>query len=333
MPVTKNFSTRIEMLDELLSSIQRRNRAQLLRALNQSLRLHGFDAISERTLTNDLAYLRDKGAPLAIVQKGQPHYYYTSPFSLKSAPLSADEIKKLRQATDLLRKVTPLTMVKELEHLMDRLESQIQTSSAGSRRDIIQFEDHTIASGNEWLDDLFKAILEQKALRVGYKPFGKSRTAFCVFHPYLLKEYRKRWFVFGRVNQTNFTTNFALDRIKQIESTITSFMPNNLFDPAHYCDDIVGVSVPRHAPIEDIVILVRQYTVPYVLSKPLHRLQKTTRVFDNGDIEISIPLKINYELKSLILSYGSGMEVLAPFSLRDSIQSDIGKLHFVYSLE
>ncbi len=55
--------------------------------------------------------------------------------------------------------------------------------------------------------------------------------------------------------------------------------------------------------------------LPYITTKPIHGSQK---VKDKGATYTVISLQLipNYELESLILSYGEGLEVLEPQPLR-----------------
>ena len=68
-------------------------------------------------------------------------------------------------------------------------------------------------------------------------------------YPYLLKEYRNRWFLIGekstnRVPQVNI---YALDRIQSV--TVNKELPFKKcvdFDPEHFFDDTIGVTKGIH---------------------------------------------------------------------------------------
>ena len=57
---------------------------------------------------------------------------------------------------------------------------------------------------------------------------------------------------------------------------------------------------------------------PYVLTKPLHHSQKVVSESENG-VEISIKVKLNFELEREILGFGDGVKVLAPEGLKNRI--------------
>lgn len=80
-------------------------------------------------------------------------------------------------------------------------------------------------------------------------------------------------------------------------------------------------------------------TARYVFTKPLHLSQKPT-CLENGELEIRLSVIPNFELDSVILSFGAGAEVLAPVWLRKKNEApwrkarrDMGNdLYVVYAL-
>ena len=56
-----------------------------------------------------------------------------------------------------------------------------------------------------------------------------------------------------------------------------------------------------------------------MITKPLHLSQKPPKYYEDGTVEIRIKVIPNNELERLILSYGSGIEVLEPIELRERI--------------
>lgn len=83
----------------------------------------------------------------------------------------------------------------------------------------MQFEKHTTALGTGYIDKIFDAIKGKTALRITYQSFKALVPEQCVFHPYLLKEYRNRWFVIGRKENTASVTILALDRIREVKNS------------------------------------------------------------------------------------------------------------------
>lgn len=323
MPQVKNAQERLYILDEILGGIRQYNFKGLIDKVNEKLALLGYPPISERALYGDLKYLREeKDAPINKPSRTDPNYYYTEKFSIKNLLLEEEEVDSLKQAAEILKRLSPYPIGSEIDEIISKLEQRVHTN-VPSRDQIIQFETHTQSAGANWMQDLFIAIKEKSSLRITYKPFHKTEGKKFVFHPYLLKQYRNRWFLFGRENDKDYIITMALDRILSIENSSALFIENDLFQPDEHFKHLVGVSMPKDSKIHDVIIKVDAASVPYLTSKPIHNLQETIKIYKNGNIEIKLPVYINYELISTILSYGEALEVVKPVVLREEIANKI----------
>ena len=331
MPKVKNAQERLYILDELLGGIRKYNFDDLIDKVNEKLLLSGFSTISEKTLFNDLKFLKEeKEAPINKPTKAKPFYYYTEKFSIKNLLLEEEEVESLRQASEILKRLSPYLIGSEIDEIISKLEQRVHTN-VPSRDQIIQFETHTQSAGVSLIQNLFSAIKDKSSLRISYKPFHKKEARDFIFHPYLLKQYRNRWFLFGRENENKYIVNLALDRIQSIKNSLAPFIDNDLFQPDEYFKHLVGVSMPRDSEIHDVIIKVDANSVPYIMSKPIHNLQETVKTYKNGDIQIKFPVYINYEIISTILSYGTALEVIKPLDLRKEIESIINNIKIKYN--
>jgi predicted DNA-binding transcriptional regulator YafY len=138
-------------------------------------------------------------------------------------------------------------------------------------------------------------------------------------HPYFLKQYNGRWFLFGWNEQYNKVSNVALDRIVRYVASPIPFRANDQIEPSTYFEDIIGVTIPKEdVKKEAIVLRFSEKRYPYVLSKPLHHSQKAT---ENCTVEINVrPTK---ELDQQIFSYIPDVEVVSPQWYRTHIQEKI----------
>ena len=226
-----------------------------------------------------------------------------------------EEVDHLREATEILKKAMPHMLGNDLEQLVSKIEHRIATNTE-DRPEIIQFEQHTQASGSQWIEPLFSAIRARATLRINYKPYHHPEPAERIFSPYLLKEFRARWFVLGRYENLPMVTNLALDRILSIRNSSAPYIKNDILDPTAYFDHLVGVSIPPESTVRDVVIRVAPGQAPYVLTKPIHFKQEIINRGKDGSLTLRIPLHVNYELRSALLGYGHEIEVVAPEELR-----------------
>jgi predicted DNA-binding transcriptional regulator YafY len=61
-----------------------------------------------------------------------------------------------------------------------------------------------------------------------------------------------------------------------------------------------------------------QQQAPYVVTKPIHPSQVNKPITENG-VTITINVIPNYELKSLLLSFGKEVEIISPTWLKAEI--------------
>jgi len=149
------------------------------------------------------------------------------------------------------------------------------------------------------------------------------------FHPYFLKQFNNRWYAFGRRFINSNIMNLALDRISRTVESKTLYIPNNLIDFNEYFEDIIGVTIEDEKNIERITLKVKNTLYPYIQTKPIHGSQKQKELGESHTI-ITLDIIPNYELESLLLSYGEGIEVISPMSLREKIKNRAESILFNY---
>lgn len=279
---------------------------------------------SKRTLLSDIARLRDMDAP---IPRRKAKYYYTHYFSLYDV-LNADELTLLHEALALFRQFEGLDMFREMEEFRLRLETHrldLENPAAGR---VVQFEDNLAYAGRDHLSPLFRHIVDKQALQLDYVDFNHQRFRF-VLHPYLLKEYRNRWYLFGRNHeQPAQLLNLALDRIRCYEPTEIDFLPNDAWDFAAHFAPLVGVTrfdAPALRQPETVRLRAHGHAADYLLTKPLHPSQHLTDEADDH-AEFAYELVPNRELENEILALGPEVEVLAPLSLRARMREVVGRL-------
>ena len=320
MPLNKDFAQRLEILDTCLRRNLRRWDAEaLLREINRQLQDKSGKSVSRRTLFEDLKHLRDViGAPVAKERKedGHVYYEYSDPnYSIKKLPLTTEDVTYLKEAAELLRQISGFQIMDDVDNIIGKLEHAAASNELSATA--ILFERHSTAAGTEHLDNLLQAIKGKTALNIAYQPFGLNEPLNWTIHPYLLKEFRGRWFLIGRKDDAGITTTLALDRIRKLKPEKTPFIPNDLFQPETFFEHLIGVSLPEGEEVQDIRIRVYGRQCYYIKTKPLHKSQEIVEEFKETDcMDISLRLINNYELRSLLLSYGPDIELLSPEKLR-----------------
>ncbi len=121
----------------------------------------------------------------------------------------------------------------------------------------------------------------------------------------------------------------ALDRMTLILDADIPYLPNTAYDFDEYFEDIIGVTRHENAEMQLIKLAFDVQIAPYILSKPLHGSQKVVSKNDSG-LVVSIEVIPNYELETLILSYGDRVKVIAPESFQLIMRTRLGKAVGLY---
>ena len=108
-----------------------------------------------------------------------------------------------------------------------------------------------------------------------------------------------------------------LDRIKSIEEFDEEFVESTT-DWEEYFYDVVGVTVPETGKLLTVELLFDENQAPYVNTKPIHPSQKV-KLLEDGKLEVRIKVIPNYELESLLLSFGEKVKIVSPASLIERI--------------
>jgi predicted DNA-binding transcriptional regulator YafY len=319
MPTNKHQYLRYEIIHGLLGiSKLKLAKDELLEKVNSKLSLRGIAKIQRRTLNYDLAYLKKQDYPIHSPTRGDPYYYYYEAFYPEGTSFDDEDIDILHRGINILKRISGFRIARDIEGILAKLK-YTRFLDDGKKNDFIAFEDHTVASGLEWLDTIAEAIQLRTTLIVDYHPFKRSAEKF-LFHPYYLKEFRNRWFVLGRHHIRGKVHTLALDRIFNIKPSMDDiYMENDLFDPETYFKQLIGVTWPDGEKLQKIRLQVFGDSVPYVETKKIHHSQQLIVRNENGSIEVEIEVVINYELISTILGFGEAMKVLSPKKVQQKI--------------
>lgn len=290
-------------------------------------------SIKRRQIFEDIKFMESPQGwdiPLEHCRDGHKIYYQYSDrsFSINNQPLNETEENQLKEALMTLSNFKGMPQFEWVEEITARLDSVLGLSRNNEK--IIEFDQNNYLKGLEHITPLYNSILYKKAIRINYQSFRQDTAQIIQFHPYFLKQYNNRWYVFGKGHESQYVMNLALDRIISIDDCLIPYEPNTTIDFNEYFEDIVGVSLNTEASLQHILLQVRNELLPYIQTKPLHGSQKLK---ERGPTHSTISLDLipNYEFESVILSHGEGIEVLAPDTLRDKMRMRIELINNNYN--
>ena len=325
MPTNKNALLRYQILDRCFSNRYRKYTIEdLVDAVNEALYDMYGSEVSMRQIRDDIKYMRDRvsyNAPIeAVPFEGKRCYYrYSDPnYTIFNNELTTEEVTKLCSTINMLGRYRGGAN-RWLEEVISNLELRFGIKT--NREHVVAFEQNEQLRGLEFLSELIDSAINHQPLNLLYRTYNGKETNI-VIHPYHVKQYNNRWFLFGLEQTPNGDriANRALDRIVKFSKANVPFVPNTSIDFSTRFDDVVGVTIPDDVQKETVVLKFEPDRFPYVVSKPIHHSQK---VLSEEDCILQIEVRPNKELESVIFSYFPHVEVLAPASLREEFKEKI----------
>ncbi len=286
--------------------------------------------IEERNIEYCISEMKNgiygKKAPIENI-RGVGYRYSVEGFSLFYKEFSENDRKVLSRAIEEIKGIGKNELAGSLSTILHRTSSK----SKSYKNLLIDYEKPQIDSGLEYFDELYQHISEKNTITITYRPFGSDDIESKTVFPYLLKEYRNRWYLIAYDNSPHLDkiANLGLERIENVEinKNVTYKKCNeNLLE---YYIDVVGTTI-YDVPTDIVRIKVSKIIADYIKTKPIHHSQKVISVDDENWI-FEYQVKINLELRADILRFGSEIEILSPLSFRDEVRNELIKSISKYS--
>ena len=213
-------------------------------------------------------------------------------------------------------------------------ELEIHTHLAGlhekyREKSFIHFEKTNEITGTQHLEAIIDSIQKKEVLKIYYYPFYEDKPYFIDVHPYLLKEYKFRWYLIGLNAFKEQVRTYALDRIRDVRRAEDVEYLEKRFNSASYFKNSVGIMAPEGEP-PLIKIAIQRTQAQYILSQPWHESQN---LLEENEDELTFSFRVHptYEFKSLLLSLGKDAVVLEPERLREEVMSELQTLILKYT--
>lgn len=350
MPANKNAVTRYYILDKLLANRYHNYSIEdLCRLVNEELEERD-QHVSRRTIELDLHYLEYESPFIAEIEhyqvddvsqrtfkpiKKSCYRYADSSFSIFKKEMTEDEKYLLNETLSLLGQFDGLPNLEGLDNLRKNL--NVKTD-----RQIISFTKNPIENSTI-LGKLFTTISQQQTIELHYHLFATSKeNLHTIVHPYLLKEYNRRWYLIAASDTDGKLLTFALDRINKVVPLPAKKYIQYNGDLNEHFEDIIGVTLIEDNPLLTIIFWVSDHSKDYVATKPLHESQRNIRGKREEELRYQYPtLKggrffsieciENYELIRELTSFGADLVVLSPTDIQNKILKRIKEMHKKYN--
>lgn len=192
----------------------------------------------------------------------------------------------------------------------------------------IHFERSPEIKGIKYFDPVVRAIENSMVLRVTYLPYYEDKPYFNEVHPYLLKEYRHRWYLVGYNAYREQVRTYALDRIRNLEELHEKEYKASGFKAEDYFKYSIGIIAPDGRP-PLIKLAVQRNQAQYLINLPWHDSQNIETESEE-EVVFSFRVHPTYEFRSLVLSLGKDANILEPRSLRKEMRKELEALLALY---
>lgn len=325
MATNKHATIRYHALDRCFSNNQRKYYIDdLIHACNDALFEYTgtSDGIGRRQVFDDIKFMESEqgwSVPLERLKDGKKVYYRYSDrsYSIKKQAVNELEANQLKETLSILTRFKGMPQFEWIEELLIRIESAFNLK--GKNNVIVGFEQNPYLKGLHHFAELFNAIQYEKVLEITYQGYKQVKPVIMTLHPYYLKQYNNRWFLFGLNESFNTISNLALDRISVVRDISGKYIRNTTVNFDEYFEDVIGVTVKADEKPDKITLEVSKSLWSYIESKPIHGSQKVISK-NEEKVVIELSLQINYEVTTMIFAFGEDIKVIEPAELKNSIK-------------
>ena len=338
----KNQYERYKQIDRILRSTpDGLPLDMLLERLNGSLSYE--NQIKRRQLQYDLEALKDLyGAPIDNKKGARRIKYEDASYSIVTHEMK-ESLKSMSEQIDSVQSNPRLLW---LQNLILMLQDTYFTNEMAM--EAIDFGDNLEYENSSRVHEFFSYIMNKQVLELNYNAgFGKPEKK--IIHPYFVRQYNNRWFLFGWCEQAakankpaSGILNLPLDRIIKIKPVAVAYREVSVEDVRNFKEDYFGdiVGVTRLGAVEPAHLVLRfdfntedekkNYTARrdyyYLRTKPFYpyiTFPSETEIEEKGYAEVSMDIIPNKELEGILLRYANTAKIVGPVEFRDRMLNRI----------
>ena len=305
---------------------------QLIQRLAKSRYGISLDVLAEelscvrRTVYRDLDALMLAGFPVVSEKReGRVYYRFLDSFQLGDVPFTSDEILALAFSEDLLRTLEGTVFHDSIGSALAKIRAGLSPELSeylgrlGEVFRVLPGPHKNYAHLRETIQMLNDAVLGRQTVRIRYRTGRTGSVATRSIDPYRVWYRAGGLYVVGLDHKSGEIRTFAVDRIRRIEATAKRFTRDPTFDFDSYTGASFGVI---SEPATRVSILFEKRWASYVEERTWHSSQQlTTR--PGGRLLLSMEVGGTAELRTWVMSFGSGARVLEPESLRAEVLEEL----------
>ena len=269
---------------------------------------------SENTIQKDIETMKNDlslgyEAPIHFERKYMGYEYTDKEFSLQKVNLTDKEFDILESTLDILSQFKGTQFSENYKTAIDKVSTAIRQEKENRKNPIISLTPQSEYVGMSDIDNFITYIKERTPLSIVYAKNNDFSGDF--IHPYMLKEYKSRWYVIAYSEILERIEAFDIRYLYDIyQLTKRKFIDKN-FDADSYFKDSLGIGIIEGLK-EKVQIEFSKLVYDEVNSIPIHSSQKIIRFKANGDFIVEVEIYVTNEFFNEIMSFGSSAKVLKP---------------------
>lgn len=320
MPINKNSFRRYKIINELLGSARHYTAKEIMEHVNEQLMMDGFEPVTQRLIYKDIEDIQ-KVYPVTVERRKGRFHYASREDDIERVPLTREERTALEMAVQTFNLFKGTAFFQKFDDVVTRLltGSVLRKLSHPNLAKSIQIGEMAEDTGQQWLEEVFAAISEKRAIRIKYRPFGQELKEKIV-SPYLLKEFRNRWYMVAY--SENATKVFKLYRIQEILPCDAPYFEDKYFNQEYYFKYSLGVFHQNNQEPMDVQLQFSKEVIPLIME---HKLHPSMQIISKTEESLVVQIRVYHsiELMNLILSYGSKVMVLSPEEVKEQHKKEI----------
>jgi predicted DNA-binding transcriptional regulator YafY len=288
---------------------------------------------SRATVKRIIEDMRDNlNAPIVYDRNAGGYRYDTAHgkmFSLPGLWLDAAELHALACAHQLLGRLEPGLLERELAPIRARLEQLLSAQHASSREipRRVRILGQAIRPAGPWFREIAGALGQRRRLAIRHFHRLRDETSDREVSPQRLVHYRDAWYLDAWCHRREALRSFALDAIRHATAleAPADEIPDGVLD-AHFAAayGIFG------GPAEHTAVLRFSARAARWIAGEQWHPQQAQRWLPDGRLELHIPYGADTELVMDILRHGPEVEVVEPAALRETVREQLARAAALY---
>jgi predicted DNA-binding transcriptional regulator YafY len=283
-----------------------------------------------RTIRRDLEALEVAGFPILSERiDGQVRWRLMDGFrNVPALAFSPTELMALVMSRALLKPLEGTQVQTALDSALNKASKALPSSSVNYVRHVqgifsVGLGPHKLyKQQRETIDRLSQAIVEQKTVQMRYDSASRGRVTRREIDPYRLWYASGGLYLIGYCHLRREPRMFAVERVRAVTLTDHPYQIPLHFDLEAFVQDALTV---MRGPRIDIELLFNKTTAAWAKDRVWHPSQRIVR-FKDGRLKMTLTVADSRELVGWVLSFGSGVKVMAPESLQAAVTAEAKKI-------